>query len=207
MFTGLITDVGRVSHIEERKKGRRIALTHSYDLQTIAIGASIACDGCCLTVVEKLDDILFFDVSQESLSKTLIGDWDMNRSVNLERSLKAGDELGGHIVSGHVDGLAKCVSIQKDGESHILKIKAPDGYAAMLAPKGSAALNGVSLTVNTVEDQNNACFFTVNIIPHTWDVTNLGRLQEGDYLHFEADLFARYVDRYLARQTALNGKA
>ena len=195
MFTGIITDLGTIASIKENKGGdRHIGIYTNYDLSKTDIGASIACSGCCLTVTKKIDDIFFVDVSNETLSKTNIGAWVDGAKINLEQSLKMGDELGGHIVSGHVDGLATLKSIQKDGESWRLTFEVPQELGGYIAPKGSVAVDGISLTVNEVEGAS----FGVNIIPHTWDNTTLGRRKEGDKVHIEIDMLARYVARALA---------
>ncbi len=196
MFTGLIQDIGRVRSID--KDGDwRIVIETGLDLNATEIGASIACSGCCLTVVEKDDHSFAVDVSAESLFKTGIGKWQDGTPVNLEPSLKLGDELGGHIVSGHVDGLAELVSIQEDGDSFRLKIRVPEELSGFIAPKGSVALDGISLTVNEVEGN----VFGVNIIPHTWVHTSLSSKKEGDYLNIEIDMLARYVARMLEIKT------
>ena len=193
MFTGIITDIGRIASVDETRGDKRFAIYTNFDLETVDIGASIACSGCCLTVVKKIDDMFFVDVSSETLSKTNLGSWQDADRVNLERALKMGDELGGHIVSGHIDGLAECVSIAPEGDSHRLVFKTPKGMDKMVAPKGSVTLDGISLTVNEVVGDT----FGVNIIPHTWDKTTLGRVKIGDDIHFEADMLARYVARYI----------
>lgn len=174
---------------------KRFFIKTTYELSKIAIGASIACSGCCLTVVEFDNDNNAFgvDVSGETLSKTVLGSWQEGTSINLEKSLKLGDELGGHMVSGHVDGVAEIISIKEDGDSHRLKIKVPWEFAKFIAPKGSVALDGISLTVNEVEDD----VFGVNIIPHTWQVTTLGQRQVGDQINFEIDIMARYAARLM----------
>lgn len=198
MFTGIITDVGRVSAVEMRGDMRaRIAC--GYDMAGVDIGASIACDGVCLTVVEKGDAAAgapgWFDVdiSAETLSKTNIGanGWAVGREINLERALRLGDELGGHIVSGHVDGIATIEDAHDDGDSLRLTLRAPAALARFIAPKGSVALNGTSLTVNEVDGDR----FGVNLIPHTRSVTTWGRAQAGDALNLEIDTLARYVAR------------
>jgi len=192
MFTGIIQDIGTVQSIE--KSGDwRIVIKTGLDLSATPLGASIACSGCCLTVVEKGEDWFAVDVSAESLSKTVIGQWQEGTSVNIEPSLKLGDELGGHIVSGHVDGLAELKSMTQDGDSYRLKIQAPAELAKFVAPKGSVALNGISLTVNEVEGD----VFGVNIIPHTWEQTTLSQIKEGDMLNIEIDMLARYVARMM----------
>ncbi|GLS81069.1 riboflavin synthase [Paracoccus marinus] len=198
MFTGIITDVGRVSAVEMRGDMRaRIAC--GYDMAGVDIGASIACDGVCLTVVEKGDAAAgapgWFDVdiSAETLSKTNIGanGWAVGREINLERALRLGDELGGHIVSGHVDGIATIEDAHDDGDSLRLTLRAPAALARFIAPKGSVALNGTSLTVNEVDGDR----FGVNLIPHTRSVTTWGRAQAGDAVNLEIDTLARYVAR------------
>lgn len=195
MFTGIITDIGTVASVIKGNKGdTRIGIYTNYDLDGVEIGASIACAGCCLTVVQKVDDIFMVDVSAESLSKTNIGGWEEGTKINLERALKMGDELGGHIVSGHVDGRAQLVSLHQEGGSWRLRFKAPEDLAGFIAPKGSVALDGISLTVNEVEGQE----FGVNIIPHTWDKTTLGRIKQGDSVHLEIDMLARYMARMMA---------
>lgn len=198
MFTGIITDVGRVSAVEMRGDMRaRIAC--GYDMAGVDIGASIACDGVCLTVVEKGDAAAgapgWFDVdiSAETLSKTNIGanGWAVGREINLERALRLGDELGGHIVSGHVDGIATIEDAHDDGDSLRLTLRAPAALARFIAPKGSVALNGTSLTVNEVDGDR----FGINLIPHTRSVTTWGRAQAGDAVNLEIDTLARYVAR------------
>ncbi len=197
MFTGIITDIGTVASVTKKNGGdTRLAIYTNYDLDKTDIGASIACSGCCLTVVKKIDDMFFVDVSAETLSKTNIGKWDDGDKLNLEQALKMGDELGGHIVSGHVDGLAKCINLTKENDSHRLTFEVPKELGGFIAPKGSVSLDGISLTVNEVE----ANTFGVNIIPHTWDKTTLGQIKEGASVHLEIDMLARYVARALAYQ-------
>jgi riboflavin synthase len=192
MFTGIIQDIGSVRSID--KDGDwRIVLTTAMDISSTAIGASIACSGCCLTVVEKGADWFAVDVSAESLSKTIIGTWEEGTPVNLEPALRMGDELGGHIVSGHVDGLAELMEIKAEGDSHRLKIKAPSDLAHYIAEKGSVTLDGISLTVNEVEGD----VFGINIIAHTWDNTTLGGATAGQHINIEIDMLARYVARML----------
>jgi riboflavin synthase len=191
MFTGIITAIGEVVEVD----GGRFRIASSYQAAGIAIGASIACDGCCLTVTRLADagggSIFDVDVSNETLSRTTLGRWRKGRRINLERSLKLGDELGGHMVSGHIDGVAEIVSIAADGESRRFEIVCSPQLAPFVAEKGSVALDGTSLTVNTVDDNR----FTVNIIPHTLDVTTWGQKGAGDALNMEVDLMARYVAR------------
>ena len=195
MFTGIITDIGRVLAVEQRgDMAARIGC--SYDVAGIDIGASIACDGVCLTVVALgTDPQNWFDVeiSAETISKTNIGanGWQIGRKLNLERALKVGDELGGHIVSGHVDGVAEIVSAQDEGASTRFSFRAPDALAGYIASKGSVALNGTSLTVNEVD----GAIFGVNIIPHTKVATTWGSARAGDVVNLEIDTLARYVAR------------
>lgn len=193
MFTGLITDIGTVAAIDSNNGDQRFWIACNYDVSAIALGASIACDGCCLTVVEKKEQKLAFDVSNESLSKTTLGSWAEGTRVNLELSLQVGDELGGHIVSGHVDGVGTIADIRPEAGSHRVAIDVPAEFQKFIAPKGAITLNGVSLTVNEVNDNQ----LGVNIIPHTWEVTNLGLLEAGSKVNFEIDMLARYVARML----------
>ncbi|NQW10749.1 MAG: riboflavin synthase [Alphaproteobacteria bacterium] len=201
MFTGIITDIGRVRSIE-RRGDTRIAIDTAFDLSTVAIGASIACAGACMTVVEKSDGAFAFDASAESLSRTTLGAWAAGTEVNLERSLAFGDELGGHLVTGHIDGLATLVSVAREGDSHRIVVEAPEGLEGFVAAKGSVALDGVSLTVNDVEGRR----FGVNLIPHTWDHTTFRGRRPGDVLNMEVDLLARYVARLIATNAAIGGK-
>ncbi len=197
MFTGIITDVGRVRSIRQTDRDRRFEIATAYDVATIDIGASIAHSGCCLTVVEKglgEDGQGWFavEVSGETLDVTTLSDWTQGARVNLERATRLGDELGGHIVSGHVDGIGEVVSLTAEGGSHRLRIRAPRPLHRYIAPKGSIAMEGVSLTVNAVDDD----VFGVNIIPHTWEVTSLGALQVGSRVNLEIDVLARYAARW-----------
>lgn len=195
MFTGIITAIGTVSQVDTSRGDPRFVIQTPWETSGIALGASISCSGCCLTVVERDGHGFAVDVSAETLSRTNLGEWASGTRLNLEASLKAGDELGGHIVSGHVDGLARIESITREGDSHRLKIRAPQGFENFVAPKGSVALDGISLTVNEVDSD----VFGVNIIPHTWLVTTLGMRQVGDVLNFEVDPLARYVARMLGK--------
>ena len=194
MFTGIVTDIGTIRAVE-RRGDLRARIGTRYDPDGIDLGASIACDGCCLTVVDRGRDDggawFDVDVSAESLSKTKLGGWAEGTRVNLERSLRVGDELGGHIVSGHVDGVARLASITPEGDSTRLTFDAPEALARYVAPKGSVALNGTSLTVNEVEGAR----FGVNVIPHTQSVTTWGGAAEGDAVNMEIDTLARYVAR------------
>jgi len=197
MFTGIVTDVGEVVAIE-RRGDTRLAIACRYDPASIEIGASIACSGACLTVVETgrhADGRGRFsvDVSAETLSKTTLGAWREGTRVNLERALRVGDELGGHLMSGHVDGGAEIVGIAEDGQSRRFRFRVPDGLARYIAPKGSVALDGTSLTVNEVEGGE----FGVNLIPHTLSVTTWGERRTGDRVNVEIDTLARYVARLM----------
>jgi riboflavin synthase len=199
MFTGIVTDMGEIRAAE----GGRFRIACRYSAASIAIGVSIACDGCCLTVTSVEPDGAggsLFDVeaSNETLSKTTLGDWRAGSRINLERSLKLGDELGGHLVTGHVDGVAEIVAAEPDGASMRFEIAAPQTLAGFVAAKGSVALDGTSLTVNAVRGNH----FTVNIIPHTLSVTSWGQKRAGDRLNMEVDLIARYVARLSEHQKA-----
>jgi riboflavin synthase len=192
MFTGIITDIGIVRTVEMRGD-MRARIGCGYDMAGVDMGASIASDGVCLTVVAKGDDWYDVDISAETLSKTNIGSngWQVGKRLNLERALRVGDELGGHIVSGHVDGVARIVSAVNDGDSLRLTFEAPPELARFVASKGSVALNGTSLTVNEVNGNR----FGINLIPHTQQVTTWGDAAEGDAVNLEIDTLARYVAR------------
>ncbi len=197
MFTGIITDIGTIKAVESRSKASdtRFTIACSYDPATIALGASISCSGCCLTVT-SLDPYqggckFTVDVSAESLSKTTLGGWAEGTRINLERALKAGDELGGHIVSGHVDGVAEITAMRDEGGSRRFTFRVPDGLARFIAAKGSVCLDGTSLTVNEVEGST----FGVNLIPHTLEVTTWGLARPGNRINLEIDMLARYVAR------------
>ena len=192
MFTGIITDVGRIRSVRETNRDLRIEVETAYDLASIPMGASIAHAGCCLTVVDKGEGWFAVEVSGESLDKTTLGRWREGTQVNLERPARAGDELGGHFVSGHVDGVGEVVSIEPEGGSHRVRIRAPRPLHRFIAPKGSITVEGVSLTVNEVEDD----VFGVNVIPHTWEVTTLGQLKHRDPVNLEIDMLARYLARW-----------
>jgi len=196
MFTGIVTDVGRVRAVRETNRDRRFEIETAFDLATVDIGASISHAGCCLTVVEKGEGWFAVEVSGETLAMTTLADWTAGRPVNLERAAKVGDELGGHIVSGHVDGIGEVLSVEAEGGSHRVRIRAPRPLHRFIAPKGSITVEGVSLTVNEVEDD----VFGVNLIPHTWDVTTLGQLAPGGRVNLEIDMLARYLARW--RETA-----
>ncbi|WP_410217969.1 riboflavin synthase [Paracoccus sp. (in: a-proteobacteria)] len=192
MFTGIITDIGVVRSVEMRGD-MRARIGCGYDMAGVDLGASIACDGVCLTVIAKGEDWFDVDISAETLSKTNIGaaGWQMGQRLNLERALRVGDELGGHIVSGHVDGVARILSASREGDSLRLLFEAPAELARFIAPKGSVALNGTSLTVNEVEANR----FGINLIPHTQQATTWGDAREGDAVNLEIDTMARYVAR------------
>jgi riboflavin synthase len=194
MFTGIITDIGTITGIDVRGD-RRVAVKCSYDLSGIAIGASIACSGACMTVVENGADWFAFDISGESVSKTASGLWDVGRRLNLERAMRIGDELGGHIVTGHVDGVGTVLGVNEAGGSHHVEIRVPANIAPFVASKGSITVDGVSLTVNDVHDTDAGTHFSVNIIPHTWAVTTLGELGAGRAVNLEIDVLARYLAR------------
>jgi len=197
MFTGIVTDVGRVRHIEKRGD-THIVISTNYDLSAVDMGASIACSGVCMTVVDKgtgKDSWFAVTASGETLSKTTIGTWKVGDPVNLERPMRVGDEFGGHIVSGHVDGVAEVKLLAPEGESTRVTFEAPVALARFIASKGSVALDGVSLTVNEVEVNR----FGVNIIPHTAKVTTFGRLKPGSKVNLEIDLLARYVARIVGK--------
>ena len=197
MFTGIVTDVGEVIGAEQRGD-LRLRIRTGYDLSTVELGASIACSGVCLTVVDKGDGWFAVDVSAETVSRTAPDLWRESARLNLERPLRIGDEIGGHIVTGHVDSVAEIVSAETVGDSRLLSLKVPATLGGAIAPKGSITLDGVSLTVNEVEDAGDATLFTVNVIPHTAQRTTLGDIAEGRQLNVEIDVLARYIDRMLA---------
>ncbi|HEX8642850.1 MAG TPA: riboflavin synthase [Allosphingosinicella sp.] len=201
MFTGIVTDIGRIAAAEQRGD-RRVRIACGYDLSTVALGASIACSGVCLTVVDKGEGWFAVDLSAETLSRTAPGAWAEGRSLNLERALKVGDELGGHIVTGHVDGLGEVVGIDRVGDSTRLRIAAGAEIAPFVAAKGSIALDGVSLTVNEVEAATGGgVMFTVNVIPHTASETTFGSVEPARKLHIEIDILARYLGRLMEIRT------
>lgn len=193
MFTGIITDVGELI----ARNGGQFTIRCRYEAQSIAIGASIACDGVCLTATSVSRDqqgaLFTVDASNETLSKTTLADWKPSQRINLERALRAGDELGGHIVTGHVDGMARILEIIPDGDCRRFVFEAPEHLAVYIAPKGSIALDGTSLTVNEVMDAR----FGVNVIPHTLTVTTWGAKTTGQSVNLEVDPFARYMARLL----------
>ncbi|MDB5431259.1 MAG: riboflavin synthase [Caulobacter sp.] len=192
MFTGIVTDVGRVRAVRETNRDRRYEIETAYDVAGIDMGASISHAGCCLTVVEKGDTWFAVEVSGETLSKTTLGEWQEGHTVNLERAARLGDEMGGHVVSGHVDGVGEVISVTTEGGSHRVLIRVPRPIHRYIAPKGSIAVEGVSMTVNEVDDD----VFGINLIPHTWDVTTLGRLTAGSKVNLEIDMLARYLARW-----------
>lgn len=192
MFTGIITDVATVRAVV-RGGDMRLELATGFETETIALGASIACSGVCLTVVDKDPGWFAVSASAETLARTTIGDWQVGRAVNLERSLRIGDELGGHLVFGHVDGVGAVKAIRVDGESKRFVFEAPPGLMRFIAVKGSVAVDGVSLTVNEVAERR----FGVNLIPHTLGATSFGRTCTGDRVNLEIDMVARYVARLL----------
>lgn len=200
MFTGIITDIGEIRAIEQRGD-TRVVLGTRYDTETIELGASIACSGVCLTVVDKGADWFAVDVSAETLACSVLGDWAVGAPVNLERSLRVGDELGGHIVSGHVDGVADIIAIRPEGDSLRFTFRVAKALAPYIAAKGSVALNGISVTVNEVADNaDGSTDFGVNIIPHTRENTTFGHAKAGDRVNVEIDVLARYVARLGARE-------
>lgn len=190
MFTGIITDIGEVRALEKRGD-LRARIATGYDTGGIELGASIASDGVCLTVIDLGAGWYDVEISAETVSRTNLGDWMVGKRVNLERALKVGDELGGHIVSGHVDGVAVIVDMKDEGDSTRFTFKTPESLAKFIAPKGSVALNGTSLTVNEVD----GCQFGINVIPHTKEATTWGDARIGDRVNLEIDTLARYVAR------------
>jgi len=201
MFTGIVTDIGIVRTAEQRGD-LRLAIETGYDMDTVDLGASIACSGACLTVVDKGEDWFAVDISGETVSKTAADHWREGARVNLERSLRLGDELGGHIVTGHVDAVGEVVGVCPEGDSKRIGISVPRALGPMIAAKGSVALDGASMTVNDVrEAEDGTTHFSVNVIPHTAQHTTLGDLGPGRQLNVEVDVFARYIDRMLAARS------
>ena len=201
MFTGIVTDLATVRSAEQRGD-LRLEIATGYDTATIDLGASIACSGVCLTVVDKGEDWFAVDVSGETVSRTAEGHWREGARLNLERSLRLGDELGGHIVTGHVDAVGTVVGLCPEGDSQRIGVSVPGELAPMIAAKGSIALDGVSLTVNEVDDrEDGSCHFSVNIIPHTAQQTTLGQLAQGQQLNVEVDVLARYLGRMVAARS------
>lgn len=201
MFTGIVTDIGTVVKAEQRSD-LRLTIRCGYDLASIDLGASICCSGVCLTVVDKGGDWFAVDLSTETLSRTASDLWKEGARLNLERSLRVGDELGGHFVTGHVDCIGNIVGICPEGGSTRIGVAVPGEYSALVAPKGSIALDGVSLTVNDVrEAEDGATHFSVNIIPHTAEHTTLGSATAGGQFNVEVDVLARYIDRMVAARS------
>ena len=194
MFTGIITDLGAIERID-RRGDARVVVSTTYDTATIDLGASIACSGVCLTVVDKGAGWFAVDVSGETIARTAASQWTAGRRLNLERAMKLGDELGGHIVTGHVDGVAAVKGVCADGDSKRIGFTAPAALAPFLAAKGSVTIDGVSLTVNEVVDQADGTDFAINLIPHTQAMTTLGALAPGDAVNVEIDVLARYLQR------------
>ncbi len=197
MFSGIVTDCGEVCSLDSRAGGLVVGIATSWDLRRLAKGASIACSGACLTLTGKSGDRFSADVSRETLSRTTLGLWTVGSPVNLERSLAMGEEIGGHMVSGHVDAVATVAGIEEHGDSTEMTFCAPAGVASFIAEKGSIALDGVSLTVTFVEDREQDCLFGVSIIPHTRRVTTFCGLGPGDRVNLEIDMLARYMNRLL----------
>jgi len=196
MFTGLISDLGKVSSLEKDKEIVVVKIQTNYPMEGISIGSSIACNGCCLTLISKKDGLLHFGVSNETLDRTNLKSWKKGTLINLEQSLKVGEELGGHFVAGHIDTVVKISSKKKDGDSLRFTFSIDEDISRYLAEKGSVTLDGVSLTVNEV-DKNS---FGVNIISHTAKHTNFGNLTIGDYVNLEVDLLCRYIDRLITNR-------
>jgi riboflavin synthase len=201
MFTGIVTDIGTVRSAEQRGD-LRLVISTAYHLATVDLGASISCSGVCLTVVDKGDDWFAVDVSGETVSRSAADHWREGARLNLERALRLGDELGGHIVTGHVDAVAEVIGTRPEGDSLRIGIRVPKALGPMIAPKGSVTLDGVSLTVNDVRDSDGGTTdFSVNIIPHTAQHSTLGDLKAGQHLNVEIDVLARYLDRMLAARS------
>ncbi|QPC44908.1 riboflavin synthase [Kaustia mangrovi] len=202
MFTGIVTDIGTILENREGNGGRWLKIGCRFDPETIEVGASIACSGVCLTVTDKGEDDggrwFCVDASRETVDHTTLKDWPVGGRINLERALRLGDELGGHIVTGHIDGVAELVGREADGASVRLTFRVPGELARFIAPKGSVALDGTSLTVNEVEGDT----FGVNVIPHTLEVTTWGKAEPGDMVNIEIDMMARYVARLNDARTA-----
>ena len=196
MFTGIVTDIGTVLAVR-RERDLRVEIGTTFDAAALDLGASVACSGVCLTVVERSQGMFAVDISAETMSLTAADHWREGARLNLERSLRIGDELGGHIVLGHVDGVGRVEAVEPDGGSTRLTIAAPTALAPFLATKGSVAMDGVSLTVNSVEDRADGPRFTLNIIPHTAEATTLHALSAGDEVNLEADPMARYLQRMM----------
>ncbi len=198
MFTGIITDIGTIDRVEARGD-TRVVVSTTYDTAGIDLGASIACSGVCLTVVDKspagVPGWFAVDVSGETIARTAAAQWTQGRRLNLERAMKLGDELGGHIVTGHVDGIAQVVDVRAEGDSKRIAIRVPTEIAPFVAAKGSVTVDGVSLTVNSVDDAADASTFGINVIPHTQAMTTLGAVVPGQAVNIEIDVLARYLQR------------
>ncbi|WP_394648448.1 riboflavin synthase [uncultured Sphingomonas sp.] len=194
MFTGIVTDIGTIERVEERGD-RRVTIATAYDTAAIDLGASIACSGVCLTVVETQPGRFMVDVSGETVARTAPDQWRVGRRLNLERAMKLGDELGGHIVTGHVDGIADVIDVTAEGDSRRITFRVDAALAPFLATKGSVTIDGVSLTVNAVDDAADGTHFAINLIPHTQSVTTLGALDSGQAVNVEIDVLARYLQR------------
>ena len=204
MFTGIITDIGTIRSVEQRGD-LRLVIETAYDTATVAMGASIACSGACMTVVDKGPGWFAIDMSGESVSCTAPGMWVAGGKLNLERAMKIGDELGGHIVTGHVDGIGEVLGVCPEGDSRRIGVRVPESIAPFVAPKGSITVDGVSLTVNDVRDAEDGTHFSVNIIPHTAAMTTLGGLAAGSHVNLEIDILARYLARMQSRLTLHGG--
>ena len=191
MFTGIVSDIGKVEKFQRVGSVWQLVLKTDYNTSEIKLGSSICCNGACLTVTKTENNLLYFDLSPETIDKTNFSYVSEGDEINLERSLKVGDELGGHFVTGHVDEIAKIAEIDKDDENWVVKVKCPHKFRQYIAPKGSVTLNGVSLTVNDVADD----IFLLNIIPHTLKHTNLKNIVKGSKLNMEIDILARYIER------------
>ena len=202
MFTGLVTHVGRIARVEDKGGICRFGVETGWDLDGLDIGASVMHSGVCLTVTAKADGLFFVEAVPETLSRTTLGDWQVGTPVNLERSLKLGDELGGHFVFGHVDGLGEIVSVTPEGESHRLRVRLPASLTRFIAEKGSIAVDGVSLTLAATHENGD---FDLAIIPHTWDVTTLREATPGRRVNLEIDMLARYVARMIGHQAGEAG--
>ncbi|MDB5679052.1 riboflavin synthase [Sphingomonas bacterium] len=194
MFTGIITDIGTIERVE-RRGDLRVRVATAYDTATVDLGASISCSGVCLTVIDKGPGWFTVDVSGETVARTAQGQWSQGRKLNLERAMKLGDELGGHIVTGHIDGVAEVVRAEPSGDSRVIAFRVVGDLAPYIAAKGSVTVDGVSLTVNAVTDGPQGTEFTVNVIPHTQAVTTLGALAVGQAVNIEIDVLARYLSR------------
>ncbi|MBS0479828.1 MAG: riboflavin synthase [Proteobacteria bacterium] len=199
MFTGIITDIGTIESVEQRGD-LRVRIATAYDTATVDLGASIACSGVCLTVIDKRPGWFTVDVSGETVSRSAQGQWSRGRKLNLERAMKLGDELGGHIVTGHVDGVAEVASVTPAGDSLAIAFRLARDLAPLVAAKGSVTVDGVSLTVNTISDAADGTTFTVNLIPHTQAVTTLGAIKPGQPVNIEIDVLARYLQRMQSLQ-------